>query len=63
MVSPSPSCIDLGVIFDSHLSFNDHIDYLLSLLLGKLCQINRVRDQSPVYERRPFSHPEFFGIL
>ena len=37
-----PSCKDLGVIFDSHLSFNDHIDYLSSALLGKLCQINRV---------------------
>ena len=40
-LSPSPSCKDLGVIFDSHLSFNDHIDYLSSSLLG-LCQINRV---------------------
>ena len=42
-LSPSPSCKDLGVIFDSNLSFNDHIDYLSSSLLGKLCQINRVR--------------------
>ena len=41
-LSPSPSCKDLGVIFDSHLSFNDHIDYLSSSLLGKLCQMNRV---------------------
>ena len=31
------------MILDSHLSFNDHIDYLSSSLLGKLCQINRVR--------------------
>ena len=36
-LSPSPSCKDLGVIFDSNLSFNDHIDYLSSSLLGKLC--------------------------
>ena len=42
-LSPSPSCKDLGVIFDSNLSFDDHIDYLSSSLLGKLCQINRVR--------------------
>ena len=28
--------------FDSHLSFNDHIDYLSSSLLGKLCQMSRV---------------------
>ena len=41
-LSPSPSCKDLGVIFDSHLSFNYHIDYLSSSLLGKLCQMNRV---------------------
>ena len=42
-LSPSPSCKDLKVIFDSHLSFNDHIDYLTSSLLGKLYQIKRVR--------------------
>ena len=30
-------------MFDKHLSFNDHTDYLTSSLLGKLCQINRVR--------------------
>ena len=39
----SPSCKDSGEILDSHLSFNEHIDYLSSSLLGKLCQINRVR--------------------
>ena len=37
-----PSCKDLDVILDSHLSFNDHIDYLSPSLLGKLRQINRV---------------------
>ena len=37
-----PSCKDLGVILDSHLSFNDHIDYLSPSLLSKLRQINRV---------------------
>ena len=39
----SPSCKDSGEILDSHLSFNEHMDYLSSSLLGKLCQINRVR--------------------
>ena len=39
----SPSCKDSGEILDSHLSFNEHTDYLSSSLLGKLCQINRVR--------------------
>ena len=42
-LSPSSSCKDLGVVFDSSLSFNDHIEYLSSSLLGKLCQVNRVR--------------------
>ena len=42
-LSPLPSCMDLGIIFDRYLSFNEHIDYLSSSLLGKLCQINRVR--------------------
>ena len=39
----SPSCKDSGEILDSHLSSNEHMDYLSSCLLGKLCQINRVR--------------------
>ena len=42
-LSPSNSCKDLGLVFDKHLSFNDHTDYLTSSLWGKLCQINRVR--------------------
>ena len=42
-LSPSPFCKDLGIIIDSILSFNEHIDYLLFSFLGKLCQINRVR--------------------
>ena len=42
-LSPSNSCKDLGIVFDKHLSFNEHTDYLTSSLLGKLCQINRVR--------------------
>ena len=41
-LSPLPSCMDLGIIFDRYLSFNEHIDYLSSSLLGKLCKINRV---------------------
>ena len=42
-LSPSNSCKDLEIVFDKHLSFNDHTDYLTSSLLGKLCQINRIR--------------------
>ena len=42
-LSPLPSYKDLGVILDNNLSFNDHINYLSSSLLGKLCQINRAR--------------------
>ena len=42
-LSPLPSCMDLGIIFDRYLSFNEHIDCLSSSLLGKLCQINIVR--------------------
>ena len=35
--------MDLGIIFDRYLSLKEHIDYLSSSLLEKLCQINRVR--------------------
>ena len=63
----SPSCKDSGEILDSHLSFNDHMDYLSSTLLGKLCPFEQFGcighvwpiQQSPtsVYEGCPFSHP------
>ena len=41
-LSPIPSGMDIGIIFDRYLLFNEHIDYLSSSLLGKLSQINRV---------------------
>ena len=34
---------DLGVILDKRLSFNEHVDTLVSNLMGKLCMISRVR--------------------
>ena len=35
---------DLGVILDSHPTYNDHIKNLVSSCTSKLCQINRVKD-------------------
>lgn len=32
---------DLGVIVDKSLSFNDHVDTVVSNLLGQLCMISR----------------------
>ena len=37
----SPWCRDLGIILDSHLIFNNHINSLSSSLLSTLCQINQ----------------------
>ena len=60
-LSPLPSCMDLGIIFDRYLSFNEHIDYLSSSLLGKLCQISRVRHLFAKDVLTVISH-EQFGI-
>ena len=37
------SARDLGVIIDSHLTYDSHISYLVSSCLSKLVQINRVK--------------------
>ena len=37
------SARDLGVIMDSHLTYDSHISYLASSCLSKLVQINRVK--------------------
>ena len=53
----SPSCSkDSGEILDSHLSFNEHMDYLSSCYFVRQTLPNQ---QSPtsVYEGCPFSHP------
>ena len=33
---------DLGVVLDSQLSFNEHINSLVSSLMSKLCMVNRI---------------------
>ena len=43
-IIPVFSAKDLGVILDSHLTYNDHIKNLVSSCTSKLCQINRVKD-------------------
>ena len=42
-LTPVDSARDLGVIMDSHLTYDSHISYLVSLCLSKLVQINRVK--------------------
>ena len=43
-ISLVPSAKDLGITFDTFLTFDDHISKLVSSCMGKLCQINRVKD-------------------
>ena len=43
-ITPSSSGKDLGVVIDSHLTYDDHIDSNVSSCMGKLCQISRVKD-------------------
>ena len=38
------SARDLGVIIDSHLTYDSHISHLVSSCLSKLVQINRVKN-------------------
>ena len=35
--TPSSSGKDLGVVIDSHLTYDDHIDSIVSSCMGKLC--------------------------
>ena len=42
-ILPSCSAKDLGVIVDSHLSFDEHVIEVVSKCIGSLCQINRVK--------------------
>ena len=42
-LTPVDSARDLGIIMDSHLTYDSHISYLVSLCLSKLVQINRVK--------------------
>ena len=39
----SCSTKNLGVIVDSHLSFDEHVTEVVSKCIGSLCQINRVK--------------------
>ena len=43
-ITPSSSGKDLGVVIDLHLTYDDHIDSIVSSCMGKLCQISRVKD-------------------
>ena len=43
-IKPVFSAKDLGVIVDSHLTYNERIRTLISSCTSKLCQINRVKD-------------------
>ena len=42
-LSPVDSARDLGVIMDSHLTYDSHISYFVSSCLPKLVEINRVK--------------------
>ena len=42
-VAPSPSARDLGLQVDSTLSYDLHFSQTVSLCIGSLCQINRVK--------------------
>ena len=42
-ILPSCSAKHLGVIVDSHLSFDEHVTEVVSKCIGSLCQINWVK--------------------
>lgn len=44
ILEPVTSVRDLGVIIDSHLTYDAHISMVVSSCMAKLCQINRVRN-------------------
>ena len=43
-IKPVTSGKGLGVIVDSHLTYDNHINATVSSCMSKLCQINRVKD-------------------
>lgn len=43
-ITPVSSAKDLGIILDSNLTYDNHINELTSSCMSKLCQINRVKD-------------------
>ena len=44
IIKPVWSAKDLGLNFDSYLSYDDHTSKLVSSCMSKLCRINRVKD-------------------
>jgi hypothetical protein len=43
-IEPATSSKDLGVVIDSHLTYDEHINTTVASCMAKLCQINRVKD-------------------
>ena len=41
-LAPVPSVKDLGIIFDSNLTFNERVNTMTSSLISTLCQIRKV---------------------
>ena len=54
-ITPSSGGKDLGVVIDSHLTYDDHIDSIVSSCMGNLCQI-RVNDS---FDKDTLSHGFF----
>ena len=46
-LAPVPVVKDLGIILDSNLTFNEHVNTLTSSLISTLCQISKVRHLLP----------------
>ena len=42
-IRPSHSAKELGIVLDSHLMFNEHVNDLVSKCTSSLCQINGVK--------------------
>ena len=50
-LQPVSQVKDLGTILDSKLKYNEHIQYLSSSCISKLCQINKVKYRTATGQR------------